>query len=38
LKKHGEQRIWTERGIVIDLREEQPENANDSMSVNSNLF
>jgi hypothetical protein len=33
--KHSEQRIWTWWGLVIDLREEQKENALDSMHVNS---
>jgi hypothetical protein len=34
-EKHDEQRIWTRRGIVIDLREEQEWNAHDSMCANS---
>jgi hypothetical protein len=33
-KKHPEQRIWTRRGIVIDMREDR-ENASDSMRVSS---
>jgi hypothetical protein len=33
-EKHDEQRIWTWRGIVIELREEQ-QNAVVSMRVNS---
>jgi hypothetical protein len=32
VEKHDEQRIWTWRPIVIDLRE---EHASDSMGVNS---
>jgi hypothetical protein len=28
-EKHDEQRTWTRRGIVIDLREKQEENAFD---------
>jgi hypothetical protein len=34
-KKQYEERIWTRRGIEIDLREEQSQNACDSMRVNS---
>jgi hypothetical protein len=34
-EKHDEQRNWTWRGIVIELREEQQWNAFDSMRVNS---
>jgi parvulin-like peptidyl-prolyl isomerase len=34
-EKQSEQRVRTSRGIVIDLREEQNENALDSIHVNS---
>jgi hypothetical protein len=34
-KKYDVQKMWTWRGIVIDLREEQEPNASDLMHVNS---
>jgi hypothetical protein len=34
-EKHSEERIWTWREIVINLREKQEKNALDSMRVNS---
>jgi hypothetical protein len=33
-EKHDEQRMWTERGIVIDLSKEHDENTFDSMHIN----